>query len=517
MPTGENVIRGTHTDIVLDNLEGKLARHLEREFTPETLYEMKEEGLRYPIDHAMLEFHKNDPDDMSLNATVEFSSSPVRHQGIPSWKNLIAKELKARFMAGEYSLYRLAHQTHDFYVKLNEVHAAHIEFCTTTDGCYINTSLVYLSQLAHASDDKLRFDPDPDSIAATPPHIDTLRHFVVAWAEVIDTVTDTLGGPEHEHVERSRIVISCRSREVSDDLPEPSEELMPVVIQKPLEPSELETSSRPDGLNMIGGLTQAKRRLQIIGDLVKDPVGASMYGLSPTHFVLHGPPGTGKTSLINAFANEIGAKVWPIKSTSLIDSWSGKSGKNVEDVFSALKSQPDDTLIVVVMDEFDAIGRSTNNNLSERADVIKILNLAIDDVSNHHKNIILAAATNSDVGDLDSALVRSGRIEPIGAPLPNEKERIDVWAAVLARSFLSFSQRAELTSDTLEHAPAFIPYGDDIDPIELATLTEGRTGADFEVILERARKAQHQLYLQTKKFGRVSQSDLVYEIQNFDR
>lgn len=516
MPSGENTIRGTHTDIVLDNLEGELERHLDEEHVPQTLYQMKPEGLRYPIEHAELGFHKNDPDDMSLYATVEFDSLPVRGQNIRSWKLLIAKELKARLKAEGLQDYRLVHQTHDFYVKIDDVHSVHLSFGTTTDGCYVETSLEYLSQLSHASDDKLRFDPDPDD-AEVPPHIETLRRFAAVWSQVIDTVTDSLGSPEHDHVERSRIVISGRTRAAEDNLPAPGKELVPAEPLLPLEPSELELAPSRDGFDMIGGLTQAKQRLQDIGDLFKDPVGSYMYGLSATHFLLHGPPGTGKSSLINAFANEIGARVWPIDSTAIVDMWVGNSGKNIRNAFAALKEQPSDELIVVAMDEFDALARAGNTGTRERTDVIKQLNIAIDDISKNHKNIIIAAATNADIDDLEPALVRSGRIEPIGAPTPTEEERIDVWAAVLAQSFLTFMDGPTFTSSSLDDRPSFIPYGDDLDPIELAKLTDGKTGADFGVILERARTAQFRLYRQTGEYGRVGQADLIHEIRNFGR
>jgi SpoVK/Ycf46/Vps4 family AAA+-type ATPase len=516
MPAGGDVIRGIHTDIVLDNSEAELEHHLNTEHTPQTLYEMKPEGLRYPIEHAELGFHKNDPDDMSLHATVEFNSLPIRHQGIRSWKNLISKELRSRLQSGGYEEYRLVHQTHDFYVRLDDVHAIHIQFGTTTDECYIETSLVNLSQLSHASDDKLRFDPDPDE-AQTPQHIDTLRRFATVWSQVIDAVTDTLGSPEHEHVERSQIVIAGRSRTSTSESPKISKELVPTKPLEPLEPPESETSLKPQGLDMVGGLTHAKERLRDIGNLFKDPVGSHMYGLSATHFLLYGPPGTGKTTLINALANEIGAEVFPIDSTSIVETWVGNSGKNVKALFNSLKEQPADQLIVVLMDEFDALGLAGNDVTRERKDVVKQLNIAIDDISKNHKNIIIAAATNADINDLEPALVRAGRIEPIGAPAPTEEERVDVWAAVLAESFLSFTERPNLNSASLDDTPSFIPYGDDIDPLELSRLTDGMTGADFKGILERARKVQFRKYQQTGEYGRVTQADLIHEIRTFGR
>ena len=170
-------------------------------------------------------------------------------------------------------------------------------------------------------------------------------------------------------------------------------------------------------------------------------------------------------------------------------------------------------------DEVDSLANQGSLGTSERTDSKNCLNGAIDDIAKNHPNIIIAAATNADIDDLEESLMRSGRLEPIGAPAPNEEERVDVWSAVIHKSFLDFSAANELgfTSDGVAVSSAFVPYENNIDPIALAHETDGMTGADFEVILERARRRCYRLYRSSGEVTKVSQADLLREIHQFGR
>jgi hypothetical protein len=514
-PSDDGIIRGIHTDIALNNVD-ELQSYLTESYGPETLYRMQPEGLYYPIHYASLEFHKNDTDDLSLFANSTFDALVVNGQEIKNWQKLLSQRLTQAFIAEGIEIYRLPHQRHDFYAKIDDMHAIHVRFDAETHECSVILSTEYLSSLSYASEGKHRFEPDPDDTEPVP-HIDLLRRFSTVWVSVLDAITDEFGETTLEERERPRINVGLPPAESAEEPDSTSKELD---ILRPLDPPEVEMfASNTDGLDMIGGLTHAKRRLREIADMFKDPVGSYMYGLSATHFLLHGPPGTGKTSLVQAFANELGAKVWPIDSTSLVDKWVGNTGKNTKDVFEALKQQPGDELIVVFMQEFEAIAISGNGGTQERLDMKKQLNLAIDDITKNHKNIIIAADTNADIADLEPSLVRAGRIEPIGAPAPDETERVDVWAAVLTKSIRSFGGMNDIeeASQDAEKIPVFIPYEEDIDPNELARLTDGRTGADFEEMLTKARIKQFQLFRRTGEYGRVSQADLIEQIRMFGR
>lgn len=286
----------------------------------------------------------------------------------------------------------------------------------------------------------------------------------------------------------------------------------------PVMPEVERESKDAKGLDSIGGARIAKTRLSELADAINDPKGAAEYGIHPSHFLLHGPPGVGKTSLVAAFAHEIGASLRHIKSTDIVDMWVGNSGKNLNKVFE--KAYAFEGRIVLFFDEFDGIARKGSSGTSERIDVRKILNIQLENTSREHPNIVIACATNVDLDDLEPSLIRSGRIETIGVPLPDLDERREVWGTVFYKSLASFSSANQLAFDYKGReitAGTFVPYAQDIDLEQLVQITDGMTGADFELILERARKKSFARYRQSGEKVQVHQADLIEIIQAFSR
>jgi SpoVK/Ycf46/Vps4 family AAA+-type ATPase len=297
-------------------------------------------------------------------------------------------------------------------------------------------------------------------------------------------------------------------------IPDPN---LAIEQRKGLAPTVELEASLDNGFALIGGLSGAKARLQAISEVHKNPEAAALYGIGSSHFLLHGPPGTGKTSLARAFAYEINAEFYPVNSTDIIDKWVGSSGKGLQAVFE--KAKEIDGKVVVFFDEFDTLALKGGSQNAERIDVKKQLNIVIDELTESYPDIVFAAATNLDLDQIESSLLRSGRLETIGAPAPNDTERIDIWSAVLYQGHIDFGAQSQLAFDEEgnELVPRFNPYADDINPIELALKTEGMTGADFKQILDRARMYCFTRYSQYGEQLQVTHQMLLAQIEQFGR
>jgi transitional endoplasmic reticulum ATPase len=218
----------------------------------------------------------------------------------------------------------------------------------------------------------------------------------------------------------------------------------------------------------IGGLENVKRELQeTVQFPIEYPHLFEAYGLSPSRGVLlYGPPGCGKTLLAKAIANECQANFISVKGPELLTMWFGESESNVRDVFDkARQAAP----CVLFFDELDAIARSRGGSLGDAGGagdrVINQLLTEMDGVG-ARKNVFVIGATNRP-DTLDSAIMRPGRLDQlVYVPLPDHKSRVAIFKANLRRS----------------------PVAENVDFDELATATQGFSGADITEICQRACK-----------------------------
>lgn len=148
-----------------------------------------------------------------------------------------------------------------------------------------------------------------------------------------------------------------------------------------------------------------KQALQIMIDASKYE---GMNVKAPKGMLLIGPPGTGKTMIAQATANEANMSFFSVNSSAIIDRFVGMGAKNIRDVFeNARKNQP----AILFLDEIDAIGRSRNSiqNTSEHQQTLNALLQELDGFQPNDQ-VYIMAATNM-YSSLDPALIRSGRFD----------------------------------------------------------------------------------------------------------
>lgn len=175
----------------------------------------------------------------------------------------------------------------------------------------------------------------------------------------------------------------------------------------------------------IGGL---ESQIQEIKEAVELPMThPEMYediGIKPPKgVILYGVPGTGKTLLAKAVANQTSATFLRIVGSELIQKYLGDGPKLVREIFRAAEENAPS---IVFIDEIDAVGtkRYNSNSGGEREiqrTMLELLNQL--DGFDERGDVKVIMATNQ-IERLDPALLRPGRIDrKIEFPLPDLKTK----------------------------------------------------------------------------------------------
>jgi transitional endoplasmic reticulum ATPase len=176
----------------------------------------------------------------------------------------------------------------------------------------------------------------------------------------------------------------------------------------------------------LGGIKPALTRVREIIELpLKHPELFSRLGIDPPRGVLlHGPPGTGKTMLAKAVANESNVYFITINGPEIVSKYYGESEQRLREVFDeAEKNAPS----IVFIDEIDSIApkRAEVTGEVERRVVAQLLSLM--DGLKSRKNVIVIGATNRPEA-LDMALRRPGRFDrEIELRVPDTDGRLEIF------------------------------------------------------------------------------------------
>lgn len=214
----------------------------------------------------------------------------------------------------------------------------------------------------------------------------------------------------------------------------------------------------------IGGLIDVKQELkEAVEWPLKSPESFKRLGIkAPKGVLLYGAPGTGKTLLAKAVANESDSNFILVKGPELLSKWVGESEKAVREIFKkARQASPS----IIFFDEIDAIAprrsSSQDNKVTER--VVNQMLTEMDGLEELHDVVVIAATNRPDI--MDAALLRPGRFDRIIlAKAPDKETRLKIF----------------------EVHTKNMPLATDVDLKVLSEKTENYVGADIESICREA-------------------------------
>ena len=222
-------------------------------------------------------------------------------------------------------------------------------------------------------------------------------------------------------------------------------------------------NEKKSGLNIhlkdIVGQENAKNKVKVIMKYLDDPEKFGPW--APKNILFYGLPGTGKTMLVKALANELDIPLHLIKATSLIGDHVGDGASKIHELF---KKASENSPSIIFIDEMDAIAlhRSFQSLRGDVSEIVNSLLTEMDGISDNEAVITIGATNNP--GSIDYA-VRSRFEEEIEFSLPDENERKEI----------------------LEKNLESIPLDYDLNLNKIVKLTKGMSGRDLkEKILKTA-------------------------------
>ena len=216
----------------------------------------------------------------------------------------------------------------------------------------------------------------------------------------------------------------------------------------------------------IGGIEdQVEEVRETVEMPLKNPGMFEDVGIDPPSGVLlHGPPGTGKTMLAKAVANQTDATFIKMAGSELVHKFIGEGAKLVRDLFDLAREREP---AVIFIDEIDAIAaKRTESKTSGDAEVQRTMMQLLSEMDGFEERgeIRIIAATNR-FDMLDRAILRPGRFDRlIEVPKPDERGRGQIFRI----------HTRDMNID------------DDLDYASLADVADDASGADIKAICTEA-------------------------------
>lgn len=234
--------------------------------------------------------------------------------------------------------------------------------------------------------------------------------------------------------------------------------------------------------------TKAELRQAVLGPIEHREISGAYKVKAAKGILLFGPPGTGKTLIMRALANEIRAKFFYVKTSSIVSPFQGESSQTLAKIFATVKKN---TPAIIFFDEIDGIAGS--REVQENDNNRQLLTTLLSEMDGFQKTegVVVVGSTNVPKL-LDPGIMRPGRFDKIiYMHLPDKTGRAKIFSHYLSK----------------------LPVSADISYSRLADQTSRYSGADIKNVCNEASRRVAEEAVKQHKVLEITTEDLVYVIK----
>lgn len=231
-----------------------------------------------------------------------------------------------------------------------------------------------------------------------------------------------------------------------------------------VKPQRQKETIKTNGFASVAGMLELKALLtkDVIKPL-KNPDKYKKFNVTiPNGILLFGPPGCGKTFIVEKLAEEVGYNFQVVPPSRIGSKYIHETSDNIAKIFTEAKNQAP---TILFFDEFEALVPKRESLGSEGQFKNEEINEFLTHLNNASKMGILVVGATNKPDLIDSAVMRAGRMDKIILVPPPD-----------------FEARKELFSSRLSK----VPHSTDMDFEKLAEKTEYYSSVDITTIIEAA-------------------------------